>query len=882
MMDRSGTTTGGSTPAAPPDLRTPQFGAGPETAPPAADRAERPCRKPSWRSHRPNAVLGEISLLIRGFFRASARVPPRDGELGATRLSWRARFLDHEAWAADFGQVGPRRARCPSSGPRLAPWLQSTTALALVVLFAGAEPAAAQSLTMRSGQHATFTRLTLPVPASQSWQVGRTEDGYGLRLPTLDAPIDTAQVFARIPRNRLADLRPAPGGLDLVLGCSDCHANVFREGGLLVIDIRDGVPPPEARFEAPLVATAVAARPLQSGFDWTHRFAAPVTDASDPGDGEQGPQPAPMLYAQAGPARDLLVRQFARAAAQGLIGAGTGGAPRRSLQPDGPVQDSQEALALAEAALRNLRIDAQTGLDRARQNGRRIGTDRDGHVCPSDHLFEITAWADERPLLQQLALRRDGLLGEFDRPIPEAVQALAQLYIHAGFGAEAVSLLTTLPVPDADLLLDMARLLDEARPLPNSPLSAHVGCDGPVALWAVLAADDLRAAGVIDREAVWLAFSALPLHLRRHIGPQLAERFLALGDVQTAQTIRSAMTRVDGGEADDRVVVLDAVLDLAQGRPEAASERAAPAAAGTAPSAAEAMAIMVEARIAAGQPILPGTVNDLIALAQTHRGTPLGDRLLRLEALALTDEGRFDAAFAVRDRLRARADGAEAAERLTLELVTRLSERAGEEAMLSRVFAEADWRGGRLPAAAQTQLAGRLLDAGFAEEALDVFARTAPAADEAALVQARAALALERPGQALQALAGRTGSEAMVLRAEALLAMGDHRTAARFFLDAGEEVDAQRAAWLGGNWAEVARDAAGEDQKLAARTQMPMPLAAPAQVISPEPDGGVGIVWPPAPSESALSEARALLEASAELRSLVSGALAVHPSPSTE
>ncbi|MGY6410609.1 MAG: hypothetical protein ACXIUV_06250 [Alkalilacustris sp.] len=772
-----------------------------------------------------------------------------------------------------------RRSGLPSmsAGKRLSHRASRSLALALglACCLAGG-PALSQSLTMRSGEHASFTRLTLPVPAGQSWQVGRTEDGYGVRLPDLQASIDTSEVFARIPRSRLSDLRIVSQGVDLILGCTACHANAFRAGSLLVIDIRDGAASADARFEARLSGPRLQPLPLESGFDWRTRFVtAPAMDAEQPIGGNGDNAPTLSLYEQAGPARDLLARQLARAAAQGLITAGS--------QVTRPGQLSPEAMEgaadLAQAALRNLRIDAQTGLDRARTNGQRVGTDRDGMACPPDHLFDVASWADHRPIARQIAHRRAGLLGEFDRPVSEAVEALARIYVHAGFGAEAVDLLTNMPFAGAEYLLDMARLLDEALPLEGSRLARHVGCDGPVALWAVLAAEDLRTAGVIDRAAVRRAFSVLPHHLRRHLGPALAQRFLELGDTETALAIRSAILRTSSETERDRLPVLEAALEMAQGRPEAASTRAATAADGNAPSAHEAVAVMAEARIAAGQPIAPGTLQDLIALAQEHRGTPLGRRLVQLEAIALTDDGRFDAAFATRDRLSRLPDGSLAAEQLSRELLARLAHRESDEGLLPRIFAEQAWRGGQLLPEDQLQLAQRLLDSGFPEEALDVFGSAEVPGDAAAAVMAQAALALGRPGAALRSLAGREGPEMARLRAEALLASGDHDAATGIFRDAGDPEAAVRAAWLGGDWADVARHRDGDDGLLAARAWMTSPDGAPAEQAFPDPAGPSPVAMPGVPSERALAEAHALLAASAELRSLVDGTLAAHPAP---
>lgn len=816
---------------------------------------------------------------------------------------------------AVFGQVLRRLRSVPLAPPSRGPGLlRLLGAVALVGL--AVTTASAQTLTMRSGEHASFTRLTLPLPPGQSWQLGRTEDGYGLRLPGSTATLATGGVFARIPRSRLSALRPAAGGIDLLLAC-DCHAIAFEEGDLLVIDLRDGPPPAGARFESRLAGPVrPASMPRRPAFDWTRRFVAaersqamppsaePVRDAA----GASGTMAALATEA----ARAALVRQFARAVAQGLIGADLPAPPADEgvAAPHAAARDRMQRSDPADP-MRNLRIEAETAVDRARRGTLRPGLMPDGGDCLPGSLLALPAWGDGSPAAAQIARRRAALLGEFDAAEAQAVGDLARLYLHLGFGAEARALLAALPVglPEAPVLSDLARLIDEAVPIPGSQFAGMEGCDGAAALWAVLAAPVLTAGDPIDRAAVLRHFSDLPLWLRRHLGPPLARRFLALDDGETARRLRNSISRA-AGDHGPGLDLMDAGLAMAEGQPEEADATLAPVVAGHSPEAGEALAMLVEARIQSGLPIDAATADSVVVMARERRGTPLGARLARLEALSLAATGRFDAAFAVRDRL-ARAgeaaadrDAAQAASALMADLVALLTEGADDIAFLSRVFVETGWREGSLPAEVRRPLAARLIDTGFPEAALQALPADGAATPEDLALAARSALALADARGALRLIAGQTGAEAAGLRAEALVRLGEHRAAALAYLDAGDPASAARAAWLGGDWQRLAALGEGAAARLAAQRAAALfqpgaaadgdatqggetaaAASAPATIGDPPPAAADSD--PPLEMaglrreepDGALARSRALLAASAEARRLATELLAEHPPP---
>jgi len=103
--------------------------------------------------------------------------------------------------------------------------------------------ALAQPVRVTSGEHDGFTRLVLDYGSPQDWQVGRTLDGYALRLTGPTPTYDLTGVYDLIGRGRLAAVwvDPATQALRIGIGCA-CHAQPFEfRPGIVVIDLKDGL-----------------------------------------------------------------------------------------------------------------------------------------------------------------------------------------------------------------------------------------------------------------------------------------------------------------------------------------------------------------------------------------------------------------------------------------------------------------------------------------------------------------------------------------------------------------------------------------------------------------------------------------------------------------
>jgi hypothetical protein len=649
---------------------------------------------------------------------------------------------------------------------------------AAVLLWLAAGPAGAQTVTVRSGEHAGFTRLVLGLPAATGWRLNRTDDGYALAFSRA-LRFDLGQVFRLIPRDRLAAIwaDPASGDLRLGLGCR-CHAAASEDGpGVLVIDLRDGPPPPGSPFELtaagapagaivprdalrprrrPAALTADAAGPAATEvYDWRRAAAAAGYDwrrvASAPAEGG-APPAAPLLAlpdaggAAAGDVLGSLYGALGRGAARGVVELTL---PRGRLDPAGP----------AAGALPHLRLGA-ADLPPAEAGGRGDLTAA-GRACVPDGALDLAGWGDARPVAVALGPRTAELFGEFDRPDAEAGLAAARYLLHLGFGAEAARVLAATAPENAaaPVLQAIARIVDGA-PVRDGPLAGMEGCETAAALWAVLAAPAMPE-GRVAIGAVVRAFAGLPPHLRRHLGPPLAERLMDAGQTAAARAVQAAILRAPGAAGPAAELTGLRLAGAAGEEPDPAA--VARLAASPGPTAVGATILALDTAAAARRAPDPALLTAAEALLLENRGTEGAAELAAALAAGQALAADFGRAFAL-----AAADPGAAAQVWTI-----LADAGADAHLLAHAVRGPADMPAPLPPAAERALAARLIDLGFAEEALAWLApaRRGPAglAAEDRMLAARAHLAAGNARATLRHLAGAEGAEAATLREAAAL-----------------------------------------------------------------------------------------------------------------
>jgi hypothetical protein len=705
--------------------------------------------------------------------------------------------------------------------------------------------AMAQPVRVTSGEHDGFTRLVLDYGTALDWQIGRTTDGYELRLTDAAPTYDLTGVYDLIGRGRVASVwvDPQSGALRIGIGCA-CHAQPFEfRPGIVVIDLKDGPPLKGSAFEtalngetlrnlAPRPVLRPRAKPPQparasgipdriTSYDWTAAFLnpTPATPAVFPTPGL--PDADPNLQ----PLRLALLQQLSRGASQGIV--------------DMVLADAQ-SVAIPKANAAQLRVSNMPGVRIDSDEGAPGGLMAKGAACVADDRLDIATWGTDQPVSEQMAEAMSGLVGEFDTPDPKAELRAVRFFLFIGFGAEARQLLAPVSTtqPESGVLTSLAYILDDSR----DPAPAFVGmavCDTSAALWAILGDPAPQRGATFDRAATLRTFSALPVHMRRSLGPRLVDRLLGLNDAAAARTVRDAIVRAPG-DAGPEVALMEARLDLDGGDAGMAKQRLEPLITTSGPATPDALIAQVETHLAQRAPIDPAQITALEALLHERGTGPDAGRF----AVALTQAralaGDFDRAFGdLPDVPQAVPD-----------VWSLLAEIGPDSALLSHAV----WPTGTAPsvsAPVAAVLARRLSELGFSAQARD-WLRQVPDADTG--LAARIALQTGDARAAMRLVAGSDDPALVALRSEALYQLADEAALADVLASTGED-DAR--------WRAISR--ARDWPQLAASGQIPLQALA-AAAIGAEPDA-------PADPAGALARGEALLESSAQTRQQITDLL---------
>lgn len=582
------------------------------------------------------------------------------------------------------------------------------------------------------------------------------------------------------------------------------------------------------------------ATPHQAPDHGTATVEARPQDHATPGSGHQsdGTAAPSALERHLGGAEQKLAEAIGRAASGGLLTLDPANLPRPPPEEKGTAH-RPAAPPPPRDAPEGPRMETKTSLDPRLTGVDPVPVTETGGPCLPDALFNVNDWGDDSSPTAQIEALRRTLVGEFDRPDPASVGALMRLYIYLGFGAEALVLPKSLRIelPDGDVLRAMAEIVDRGSATDPGRLAGQADCDGKVALWSVLATPQLSPSQHVEAGAVVRSFSALPLHLRRMLGPVLADRLLAQGNVEAARAIRDAVTRAPG-DVGASVALTNARLDLARGEADRAIASLKRLAASDGLQAAEALIVLVDAEVARRGTILDADRERLAALAHEHRGSPLGRRLARAHLLALGLEGKFAEAFRDLAKLAPAAPGAtadhsapsaEAANHSgghdmatadasqpdgngSRALWSLLADRGADDVML-RLAIVPPAEGG-VQRRDAVKIAHRLLDLGFPDATLNWLRGLSPPEPEERRLAARAQLALGNAKAARDTLEGLSGPEADLLRAEALAKTGAHADAAAAFGSVGAVAQEGAQAWRAGDW-DLVRRSGSADQKAA-------------------------------------------------------------------
>lgn len=676
----------------------------------------------------------------------------------------------------------------------------------------------AQQLTIRSGDHPTFSRVTIPLPANQSWEAIKTEQGIELTLPGFSGGFDTSEVFSRMRTDRIIALDARSGSLLLKVDCA-CDATAFPSGSLLVIDVADAG---TALAGPPLKGAALAKTPSGGGIETARaaRPAIPWIGGNSPfeaepyqtflGEGAKAEEtPEDDIEQRAALLRDIqqsLAERVANAASIGLLEDSyeepaqlPAPLTEPSAQPDLEPEELPEQL---QTTSQNIRISSSLDLpDRTAQSG--LHTTTAGLSCPDDASFAVETWGDDSSFSAQVGPARNALMNARDMLDRAAAKRLAQLYIYFGFGAEALDALHLDPTLSAENphLAAMATILERGDIARPNALSDFVDCDTNIALWATLSFQSFPPGTLIDTDAALRALNNLPKHLRQVVAPALSDRFLKYGDAPAAAAALRSIERLGDPFTHD-AMMSQAALALDAGRP--AEAYLTEVIEDNSTQSPDALVRLVEETLAKDQPLSSETATLVEAYVQELRGTEMGYKLRQTQIMALGQSGRFEEAF---DALVSLSPSLSPEGMVSLKqtLFEQLAKSGDDLEFLEYSFAEKVPSIGGFSASTRMAIATRLQDLGFAAQVQQILStfEDVPRRTDRQLLAARAALSLRQPYQAQAALVGTEGPEAAVLLAEAKQMIGEYSEASQIFSDNNAQAQAARAAWLSDEWQDL-------------------------------------------------------------------------------
>lgn len=489
-----------------------------------------------------------------------------------------------------------------------------------------------------------------------------------------------------------------------------------------------------------------------------------------------------------------LLRQIGRAANQGLLDIAIAGgqidAGQRQINPldrDGRPLDPLDNISITSA------VDREAGLlARARDE------EDESELCLPDHGIAVYNWGNDSSFADQVGPLRSALVREFDDVNPAGVLALAKLYIFFGFGAEAKAMIQAMPedrlTPENRNILNALADLVEGETLPiNHPFSGQQICDGDTTLWSVLADGEIKKGANTD--AIQQAFGRLPVHLRVHLGPKVSSLFSEAEQYHVAGAILRSVNRTGVDHVPELNMAEAAIADL-EGDTEKAAEKLTEAVAERTENTPVALIELIALSYKEGKALSPDVPDVVGSYEHENRDGELGADLRKAEITALALTGRFHDAFQELKELSNR-DGPAARTAALEPLMTLLTERADDVTFLQYALVFAMQSTAREAAPVADIIARRLLDLGFAEQAMSLLKKLAlePENEKRREMLAEAALALNKPQRALVELMGLESTEANRLRAEALWRNGEYGRSGEYMQVAEDKNAAARGFW---------------------------------------------------------------------------------------
>ena len=697
--------------------------------------------------------------------------------------------------------------------------MRSWLIIGALLVFAG--PLWAQTAKIRSGEHDTFTRLVITIPLDTEWSAEKHVDGFKIVLDRVEQA-DFAGVFERIPRSRITTLSWSSEQNTILIGSDcECIVNAFLwRPSRLVVDIKDSKEALSPDLEATLSLPAEdLVLPIIVENQQEAAGLIPVSSSSELEN-----------EIELNKLSELVTDGLARGTSQGLL------------------QVNNEVESLVGQAIESHFMRNGTGLQaRTSIDGLVHKNDR-GNASPADNClqkdsYDIASWGSSKPFGAHIAELRGTLTHEFDDLDVRALEDLAKGLLYYGFGKESQVLLGAdgINSQSQNTLLEISRLIEGE---PTAGMFGHLSdCSDAALFWASLDSS-ISVPRTSGRNGALLYFRSLPVHLRRHLGPQLTLNLIAAGDLDAAELVSNPEIGVE--DLPIRAGIVETKLQQERGEISEAGRALETLAKENSRMTPEALTDYFNIMRETDSSVDPETLELANILRFELRGSGKTADLAEAQIFALLQSRNAKRAFEVFDEdIDSLFDnGNDLIGEIFLVAIEEFDNRRFIDLLFTNRIMNATPK-------AQNAAATRLLNLGLPERASEIVKESTvgTAMIERRHIRARAALDMGDPNEALLQLSGQTSPMANTIRKSAeLLINGNEQLA-----------NSQRITdWRLGNWATLAQGPDVLMQEVATSVLRPRIQISDA--------------------DAPLGEGRLLLSQSAKSRSLIENVLERFPS----
>ncbi|MEP1332015.1 MAG: hypothetical protein ABJK43_04880 [Lentilitoribacter sp.] len=513
----------------------------------------------------------------------------------------------------------------------------------------------AQTITIKSGEHGTFSRLVLNSSSLGPWRLAQQGNTHVLDFSSFSGQFNTSDVFRRIDHTRITNVSSRGSRLELKLAC-DCGLSVYNHSKeLLVIDVKDKLNLPVPQKENKVVhfgkvkklsftsLILTAKNPVETSLPLqpisnteARKFFSALSLMPFRNTSRSKSFPETRLQTLQG----RLVHKFGTASSLGFLEP-TKSAPKALLPP---ISNAPRSMSMTKYIEVNSELALVPPILPFLERHKKVSQDV-GNICKSANELDVATWSDGEPLINQLSTLYANLYNPLGMQNFDISLQLVRLYLYFGFGAEAKHILNSHNdlASNWEELHFIADLLEEEEN--NWPLAPPEvrDCNGPITLWLSLSQVAAEPFMRSRQDEIVYELSRLPEHLRRIIAPKVSSRFLNVGDTNSAQAALRTLTRIDG-QFENSAALQTGTMLIEANKPEKALvvfEAIRPSSV----TAVKAVIKKTEIKIRENLNINDDDINLLDAYITEYKKTDLARELRLTRIRSLSKMGQFAQAF---------------------------------------------------------------------------------------------------------------------------------------------------------------------------------------------------------------------------------------------